>query len=215
MTNFRKQKGNAFDELYDRIWKTKSARFNAYHRLKKKKIMSSYTLSLLSVYVIILKLLEPFKIIQNAETLETVNFLSICVSILLLVFVLIENSMEYNLKAEKFHNCSKSLARLFKDLEIIKESKSDYEKTNGIKKITEKYDNIIDLYDNHDPIDFELHRVNNNLKDYNDRKKWFIRNTYHYFNNLIYYLAIYLVPIILVLTIIILNKYNDVELIVN
>lgn len=212
MTKLREQKGDAYDELYDRVWKTKSARFNAYHRLKKKRIMSSYTLSLLSVYVIILKLLGPFKVIENTGTLETVNFLSICVSILLLVFVLIENSMEYNLKAEKFHNCSKSLAKLFKELEIIKESKSDYEKTSGIKKITSKYDNIIDLYDNHDPIDFELHRVDNNLKNYKPIKNWWIKNTYLYFNNLVYYLAIYFVPVILILTILFLNKYNSVVL---
>jgi len=206
MTDLRIQKGTAFEELYDRIWKTKSARFNAYHRLKKKSIMSSYTLSLLSVYVIILTLLGPFKIIKNLEVLETINFLSICVSILLLVFVLLENSMEYNLKAEKFHNCSKSLSKLFKKLEVLQESKYDFEKNNGIKQVTVKYDSIIDLYDNHAPIDYELHNVQNDLKKYSKNKKKWIKLKYFYINNSVYYLAIYLVPLVLIGTILILNK---------
>ena len=97
MGELRKQEGSVGEELYDRLWKTKSARFNAYHRFKKKHILSTYTTSLLSAYVVILALLEPFDMIIKETVIEAVNFMSICVSILLLVIVVLENSMEYNL----------------------------------------------------------------------------------------------------------------------
>ena len=64
--------------------------------------------------MIVLSLLQPFKIIKDTETVNILNLASVCVSIILLVFVLMESSMQYNVKAEKFHECAKSLGKLFK-----------------------------------------------------------------------------------------------------
>lgn len=203
----RIQKDSSVEELYDRIWKTKSARFNAYHRLSKTHVLSSYSTSLLSVYVIVLSLLQPFCIIENTNTIKYINFASACVSIMLLVFVLMEGSMQYNLKAEKFHDCAKSLGRLFKKIELVKENPDmdETDKYKKINKIAKKYDNIIDLYDNHKPIDFEYHRAINGLKGYSKFKVWFIKFRYRYLVYFYYYIAIYLVPFLLLIILFFLN----------
>jgi hypothetical protein len=214
MSTLRKQEGSAGEELYDRIWKTKSARFNAYHRFKKKHVLSTYTTSLLSAYVVILALLEPFDMIIKETVIEAVNFMSICVSILLLVIVVIENSMEYNLKAEKFHNCAKSMSKLFKKIEIANEISDENIKAKKIKSITKKYDDIINIYDNHDDIDYDFHLAKNQLKKLKkadtkneaDLKKVNSRinslKNKQYKNNGLYYFGIWVVPILIIIIII-------------
>ncbi len=213
----RIQSQTTVDELYDRLWKTKSARFNAYHRLNKTQYLSSYATSFLSVYVIVLALFQPYNIITDEKTIGILNLIAICVSIILLVFVLMESSMQYNLKAEKFHDCAKKIGKLFKKIEFIKEDTSlnDSDKYKKFEKVQKKYNEIIDLYDNHRPIDFIFFQATNNLKKYEkDEIKFLFINfefaSYNRFmtklkyNHLIfihYYVVIFLLPLILIWTI--------------
>lgn len=210
----RKQENTTIEELYDRIWKTKSARLNAYQRLSKTYYLSSYSTSLLSVYVIILSLLQPFKIISNDNIIQTINFATICVSVTLLVFVLMESSMQYNLKAEKFHDCAKAVSKLFKKYEFVKENStlSEDEKFNKFKKIQKKYDKIIDLYENHRPIDFKFFQSNNKLKEYKEDytlilnqkiklgnfNRWYIKFKYNHLIFIHNYIVIFIIPIALI-----------------
>lgn len=213
----RIQSQTTAEELYDRLWKTKSARFNAYHRLSKTQYLSSYATSFLSVYVIVLALFQPYNIITDEKTLNILNLIATCVSITLLVFVLMESSMQYNLKAEKFHDCAKKIGKLFKKFEFIKEDTSlnEVDKYKKYEKVQKKYNEIIDLYDNHRPIDFNFFQATNKLKKYKEHKVklWFINidlasyNRYVTklkYNHLIfihYYIVIFLLPLILVWTI--------------
>jgi hypothetical protein len=210
----RKQENTTTEELYDRIWKTKSARLNAYQRLSKTYFLSSYSTSLLSVYVIILSLLQPFKIVCNVEIIKTINFATICVSVTLLVFVLMESSMQYNLKAEKFHDCAKAVSKLFKKHEFVKENSTLTEEDKFIKykKIQGKYDKIIDLYENHRPIDFKFFQSNNKLKEYKEDytlilnqkiklgnfNRWYIKFKYNHLIFIHYYIVIFIMPIVLI-----------------
>ncbi len=210
----RKQENTTIEELYDRIWKTKSARLNAYQRLSKTYYLSSYSTSFLSVYVIILSLLQPFKIISCEDIIQTVNFATICVSVTLLVFVLMESSMQYNLKAENFHDCAKAVSKLFKKHEFVKENTSlnDDEKYKKHRKIQKKYDKIIDLYENHRPIDFKFFQSNNKLKEYKEDytlifnqkiklgnfNRWYIKFKFNHLIFIHYYLVIFIVPIALI-----------------
>lgn len=210
----RKQENTTIEELYDRIWKTKSARLNAYQRLSKTYFLSSYSTSLLSVYVIILSLLQPFKIVSNVETIQTINFATICVSVTLLVFVLMESSMQYNLKAEKFHDCAKAVSKLFKKYEFIKENSTLTEEDKFVKykKIQSKYDKIIDLYENHRPIDFKFFQSNNKLKEYKEDytlilnqeiklgnfNRWYIKFKYNHLIFIHYYIVIFIMPAVLI-----------------
>lgn len=218
----RKQENDTQSELYDRLWKSKSARLNAYQRLSKTYILSSYSTSFLAVYVIVLSLLQPFKIITDSETVNFLNLASISISIILLVFVLMESSMQYNLKAEKFHDCAKSLGKLFKKFEFIKDDPKLNEQAKYLKysKIQKRYDEIIELYENHRPIDFKYFQAINNLKSFNDNKtkllgfelkignfnKWYVKFKYNHLIYIHYYIVIFVIPILLVMLILVLRN---------
>src|SRR5690606_11802820 len=191
--------------------------FNAYHRLNKTQYLSAYATSFLSVYVIVLALFQPYKIIVDEKTLNILNLIATCVSITLLVFVLMESSMQYNLKAEKFHDCAKKIGKLFKKFEFIGQdlSLNDDEKYKKFERLQKKYNEIIDLYDNHRPIDFNYFQAINKLKKYKEDKVklWFINIDFAAYNRLItklkynhlifihYYIVIFLLPVILIWTI--------------
>jgi hypothetical protein len=153
----RERKGTYADELYDRIWKTKGARFNAYERLRRRQRRSFYSTGILSAYLIIINLLEPFGLISLPSDSNMVAFISVSLSIILLVFVTIENAADYSLKGTNFHNCAKDLGRIYNELHsLIEKKESDHSKYDAI---AEKYADILDKYDNHAPIDYEVHKT--------------------------------------------------------
>lgn len=117
----RARKGTLSEELYDKIWKTKGTRFNAYERLRRRQKRSFYATGLLSAYLIIINLLQPFNLLVLPTDSNIINFISVSLSIILLVFVTIENSAEYNLKGDNFHNSAKELGRIFNDLHSLME----------------------------------------------------------------------------------------------
>jgi hypothetical protein len=143
-------------ELYDKMWKTKGSRFNAYERLRRRQTRSAYATSLLSAYLIVLSLIGPFELVQ-ATDMKMISFFSVAVSIILLAFVTLENAAEYNLKGNNFHNCAKDIGRIFSELHaLIEKNETDISK---FEKIAEQYANILDKYDNHSPLDYDVHKT--------------------------------------------------------
>lgn len=182
----RERKGTLSEELYDKIWKTKGTRFNAYERLRRRQKRSFYATGLLSAYLIIINLLQPFNLLVLPTDSNIINFISVSLSIILLVFVTIENSAEYNLKGDNFHNCAKELGRIFNDLHSLMD-KNETDQTK-YEEIGNRYSDVIDRYDNHSPIDYEVHKTKhtNDFKlSYVDRQWILLRanilNDFHYF----------------------------------
>jgi hypothetical protein len=182
----RERKGTLSEELYDKIWKTRGTRFNAYGRLRRRQKRSFYATGFLSAYLIIINLLQPFNLFVLPTDSNMINFISVSLSIILLVFVTIENSAEYNLKGDKFHNCSKELGRIFNDLHSLM-AKNEADQTK-YEEISKRYSDVLDRYDNHSPIDYEVHKTQhiNDFKINFVQRKWIllranILNDFHYF----------------------------------
>lgn len=182
----RERKGTLAEELYDKIWKTRGTRFNAYERLRRRQKRSFYATGLLSAYLIIINLLQPFNLLVLPTDSNMINFISVSLSIILLVFVTIENSAEYNLKGDNFHNCSKELGRIFNDLHSLMD-KNEVDQTK-YEEIGKRYSDILDRYDNHSPIDYEVHKTKyiNDFKLNLIQRQWIllranILNDFHYF----------------------------------
>lgn len=191
----RVKKGKFIDELHDKIFKTKGARFNAYERLKKKNRLSFYTRTLLTSYLIIVNLLNAFNPFQFNINSKIVSFYLISLSIILLIFIILESVMEYNLKAEKFHDCAKKLSRLFNKLQYMMDEENLSKKK--VEDITNDYMDIIDRYDNHLPIDYLMHKTKHK-NDYNIDKttNWWIKIKFNYLIHYHYYLFMLIPPII-------------------
>ncbi|MCA9761314.1 MAG: SLATT domain-containing protein [Streptococcus sp.] len=145
-----------FDELIRKINLTKSVRFRAYDRLSKLGNLSWTTMSFLSSYIIILSLINIFLNNIGHVYSNVTPYLIVAVALILLVFNLTESKKEYKVTAEKMHNCARELLRLeleTKKLKIINDQNLSVE---YISKVSEKYANILDKYEGHSSVDYNI-----------------------------------------------------------
>ena len=145
------------EELNFKLWVTKGARFCADKRLLRLHTLSSLATSFLSAYLIIVSLLPLYvpsvsaKMPSNALPLLTTG-----ISILLLVYTLIESSKDYKLRAHFFHQCALKVSRLYNELRRLKEEEDKGRKKEALRSISERYDEVLELYENHEPIDYDI-----------------------------------------------------------
>jgi hypothetical protein len=153
------------EELNYKIWTTKGSRFNANKRLLRVSKLSNLANSMLSVYLIAIGLLSVYNIYNNGfMTQNVLPYLMTCISILLLLLTQIENSKNYQLKAKEFHTCGIELSKIYNKLRVfktLKEDSSKKEKENFAIEISTEYEAILEKYENHDPIDFDLFKTRN------------------------------------------------------
>ena len=95
------------------------------------------------------------------------------ISIILLIFSIFENSQNYLVKAEKFHDCSLDIADLYNELQNFKSYQSESSDKNKMEFCTDiqiKYQNILRRYENHKKLDTQKFRADN--MDYYKYLKW-------------------------------------------
>ncbi len=145
------------EELNFKLWVTKGARFCADKRLLRLHTLSSLATSFLSAYLIIVSLLPlhvpsvSAKLPNNAIPLFTTG-----ISILLLVYTLIESSKDFKLRAHSFHQCALKVGRLYNELRQLKEDQDKERKKDGLRKISQRYDEVLEVHENHEPIDYDI-----------------------------------------------------------
>ena len=145
-----------------RIWKTKGSRFNANKRLLVKHHFSKITIGFLSGYVIIINIYGMYSKISSAEiNITMIPLITAGLGIMILVFSQIESSKNYRLEAEKHHLCGKEISRLYNQIEVILATVNEQTALrDSINKINEEYYKVLNKYENHDPLDYDLFRAN-------------------------------------------------------
>ena len=90
------------------------------------------------------------------------------------------------MKGDNFHRCAKELGRIFNDLHsLMDKNETDQSKYEEISK---KYSDVLERYDNHSPIDYEVHKTKH-TKDFKlnaCQKQWILLRAnilidFHYF----------------------------------
>lgn len=151
------------EELNHKIWCTKGTRFNADSRFKKKSKLSNISVSILSAYLIIASLFSVYNFNQNSDD-NIISYLVTALSILLLVVSMHENNQDFKLRAFNFHSCGLELAEIYNRLRTFKTiegEKSESEISDFCSEINDKYQSILNKYDNHDDIDYDTFRIKN------------------------------------------------------
>ncbi|REH47401.1 hypothetical protein C7448_10622 [Tenacibaculum gallaicum] len=196
------------EELNHKIWCTKGTRFNADSRFKKKSKLSNISISIISAYLIIASLFSVYNINQNSDN-NIINYLVTALSILLLVVSMHENNQNYKLKAYNFHSCGLELGEIYNRLRTFKTlegEKSESEIAEFCSEINDKYQMILNKYDNHDDIDYDTFRIKNldyfgeefeNKEEINKIKRDLQLNIYAWYLSMII-----LTPLIIILLII-------------
>lgn len=121
----------ATDHLLSKMWKTKSARFNAHARLRGRHWASVLATSLLSMYLAALSLCQLT--FSDAMTLVENKILSIggvVVSIFLIIITLVETARNYLGDAEKMHQSALVISELYNRFQALTIDQADVERTS-------------------------------------------------------------------------------------
>ena len=134
--------------LDDKIWRTKGARFNAHRRLARKQNLVVFVTSASSIHLISISIFQIAGFICLSDFQDSMmSLISIIVSIVILVYGLIEGGKNYGLLSEVNHRCGIDIDRVYKNI---------YGKTtqDEVNKLSDDYDNLLEKYStNHDVID--------------------------------------------------------------
>jgi len=177
---FEKSKGKShldkdfLEELKHKLWSTKGSRFRASQRLKTQDKYSLLSMSILSAYLVIFGLLSVYNLFNAKGVSENlIPFTITSVSIFLLVFSLFENSKNYSVRSIQFHDCALEISRLYNELQTFKsydKEASQSEIKEFSKDIQERYQTILEKYENHSPLDNKIFKLGH--RDYYEEIKW-------------------------------------------
>jgi uncharacterized membrane protein (DUF485 family) len=151
------------DDVASKIWKTAGSRFNAARRLQRRHNLSSWTSSLLAVYVVFIQLIDlvvPPEAHLASPALVTVG--TAFVAILILVVTILEASRAYQLRAERLHRSGMELGalhdRLKNQVALLQGNAAAL--AEEVESITAKYhETIARTGENHEPGDYELFKA--------------------------------------------------------
>lgn len=192
-------------ELNYKLWVTKGARFKASERCEELDRRSAKLVGWLSAYMIMFSVLplcglHNYTLSSNAST-----FISISLSIMILVFSQLEYAKNYTAKAKEYHECALDISKLYDELRYLKSITHDDNKQDlfeKARKISERYENIIQRCDNHIPIDYDMFRKEK--PEYFNLKKSKVHNIklkYFVTVKLIGVLCVYGVPVVYIVAI--------------
>ena len=152
-------------ELNYKLWSTMGARFSASKRLEKKAYFSSLAINFCSGYVILFSLfsilfLNTLFPAMATSTNAIVTFVSITLSLFIIIFSQTESNSHYDLRASKFHSCGLEISKLYKELRFLKDNRQkDGKFLQNVYEISKKYDIILAQYENHEKIDYLMFKL--------------------------------------------------------
>lgn len=193
--------------LLSRMHKTKGARFAAHKRFEKKGYYNAFTVSILSFYVICISCgLIVFRDSINEPISNWLTFISVSLSVFIIIITLLDKSERFDVKGESMHNCAREILDLYNRL-----SYESIEDSDKFEEYRRKYNEIIYKYPfNHDDIDRYIYLS----ETPHDSETKIRRPIFKYFWNVFGMNSIYLIlPLLLIILSIYMNtNYFDAEL---
>jgi hypothetical protein len=178
------------NKFSDQMWFTYKARFNAHARLTLQDIFCSITTSVLSLFIIIINILQLVPNLLIINQLATTCY-TISLSIIILVMSLVFSLSNMRKQAECFHACALEIQRIYREYTTRKKVLTD----NEIKEYTGKYDDILSKYNiNHSCSDYrKVHMT----KDRSRFKSILLYYIMTFFINYFIFILLLIVPIII------------------
>jgi uncharacterized protein YsxB (DUF464 family) len=133
---------------------TAAARFSAAERLRRHERYSLFSITMCSLAVVIISLLEPFGVKLTLPS-NAVNLFCAAISLLILVVSLMVSGSKYGERAEKMHAGAVEINAVARSLESAVQ--------NGnqplIDRLIEQYENILKIYENHIEVDYKVAQI--------------------------------------------------------
>ena len=149
------------EDLSDKIWKTKNARFIASKRMKRSRNSSTVSVALLSASIIAVNILAFLNISEIEKTFITI--VTLALSTFALVMSLLISHLRYEYRETNYHQCGLELDYLNQRLKIrIKELYAANDNDGEIESPNEdnlqyldEYNKILRKYNlNHEDFDY-------------------------------------------------------------
>lgn len=148
-------------DLSDKIWKTKNARFIAAQRMRRSRISSTASVALLSASVIAVNMLAFLNISENDKTIITI--VTVVLSTFALVMSLLISLLRYEYREDNYQQCGRELENLNQRLKIrIEDIQSEEKDEEDVKspnddnmKYLNEYNDILRRFNlNHSEFDY-------------------------------------------------------------
>lgn len=186
-------------DFSDVVYKTMTARFTAYRRMKRNRDASKVAESLFSASIIAISLIA----LQNHEEhlSDLISIVTIILSTFLLVMSLLFSGLDYEKRMDNYHDCGNELDKLYRDMKLILSYGEEFS-SDEMKAKTEdfqaKYFDILHKYNlNHTSFDYEYTAVMlDEKKDFVGRLVMKFR--YYVWDMYFLYWVIALLPVVLI-----------------
>lgn len=140
-----------YDRLNELIEKTAKNRFLASSRLEAHKHWSIWTVTLMTICVIGLALIQAMNIGESSSSQETTYAITL-LSTFILVYSMTMSMSDFSLRAHHFHQCGLELMKLRG--QVFDESMNNNEKQDKYALLNSEYGAILDKFENHSAIDY-------------------------------------------------------------
>jgi hypothetical protein len=138
--------------LYRKMKKTALARFECATRMRRHQTYSLWTISIFSAGLIIFPIVKAFGIPIHVSA-GAFDVMQVGLALMVLVLSLLVSANNVGDKAEKMHRCGLEVNALCHEaLPFCRTDTDDKEKYESFRL---RYAQILAVYENHDPIDFE------------------------------------------------------------
>ena len=108
------------DNLLRKMWKTKSARFNAHARLMSRQRLSTAATSALACYLIAVSILQlTLPAAAEGALGKIITSAVLILSVFLLMITLIESARNYGAEADKMHRSALEIAELYNRFQAL------------------------------------------------------------------------------------------------
>lgn len=181
------------DIFSNTIYKTMSARFTAFRRMKRNRDASRVAEVMLSASIIAISLIALLN--KDAVLTEKISIFTIILSTFLLVFSQLFNSLNYNKRMENYHDCGNKLNYLYRQI---------YRDMNyySEEELKDKYQNYLDQYEqiliefnlNHSLFDYQYAEAMMQDSDVQQFNRLWLKIRYYIFDIYMFYWLLAIVP---------------------
>lgn len=195
-------------ELNYKLWVTKGARFKASTRCEEADTRYTRIVGWISSYLIIFSVLNICKIPFFTLPENCASFLSIALSIIILVFSQFAYAKNFSVHSRNYHTCALEISSLYNKLRFHKMKKEIDPKL--IEDITNEYEQILMRYDNHLPIDLDMFKIEKTAYFRLSKIQTFlIKTRYFILVQFVYYFCVYGLPLLYITMCIIIYLYKQ------
>lgn len=160
----------AAENLCTKMWRTAGARFNCQRRMKYRDTTSSFTIAMLSVYLIAISVAQKIYNVGkiHAELDNHLTFIAIVGAVFIIVISLIDWAGNFSVRAERLFENATEIKKLHARLErALLEGTSENVLQNEFEEVSLGYEHLVDKNSpNHDPVDDFLFRTQNRTESH-------------------------------------------------